>query len=64
MKRYTIKEVTTQFPDENSCLHFIVATRWPDSIFCTSCQKVTTPLIRNKKVFSCGMCGTSVITYL
>ena len=61
MKRYTIKNFETQFPDDNACLEFIKNARWPKGIHCSKCGKVTKHhRITAKKVYSCDRCGVQV----
>ena len=61
MKKYTIKQFNTQFPDEDACLEFILHARWPQGITCVKCQRNTKHFrITGRKVYSCEFCGTHV----
>ena len=61
MKRYTLKQFDSQFPDDAACLEYIKVARWPSGIFCEKCQRVTKHhRITTKKVYSCDYCGTQV----
>ena len=61
MKRYTIRDFDTQFPDEDTCLEYLKVARWPNGIECTRCHKITKHFrIRSKKAYSCEFCGVQV----
>jgi len=61
MRRYTLKDFRTQFPDDDTCLEFIKDARWPNGIECSECNKVTKHFrIRSKKVYGCEFCGHQV----
>ena len=61
MEKYTIKQFDAQFPNDDVCLDFLKAARWPDGVTCAKCQKVTNHYrITGRKVYSCEFCGTHV----
>ena len=61
MEKYTIKQFDAQFPNDDVCLDFLKAARWPDGVTCAKCQKVTNHYrITGRKVYSCEFCGTQV----
>ena len=61
MKKYTIKQFDAQFPNNDACLDFLKAARWPDGVTCSQCQRVTNHYrIKARKVYGCEFCGTQV----
>ena len=61
MRKYTIKDFMTDFPDDVSCLEWLKNHRWPYGITCKNCQKVTKHhLVESRKSFSCQECGNHV----
>ena len=61
MEKYTVKQFDAQFPNDDVCLDFLKAARWPDGVTCAKCQKVTNHYrITGRKVYSCAFCGTQV----
>ena len=61
MKKYTIKQFDAQFPNDDACLDFLKAARWPDGVTCSQCQRVINYYrIKARKVYGCEFCGTQV----
>ena len=61
MEKYTIKQFDAQFPNDDVCLDFLKAARWPDGVTCAKCKRVTNHYrITERKVYSCEFCGTQV----
>ena len=61
MEKYTIKQFNAQFPNDDACLDFLKAARWPDGVTCYQCQRVTNHYrIKARKVYGCEFCGTQV----
>ncbi len=61
MKRYTIWDFAREFPDEDSCMEWLRAFRWPDGIRCVRCQRVTSHhRVRKRRSYSCARCGHHV----
>lgn len=61
MKRYTIKDFNRDFPDDDSCLDFIVGLIYPDGIPCRACEEIRKHhRLRGRKAYSCDYCGTHV----
>jgi transposase len=59
--KYTIHDLTEQFPDEDACLEWLKNTRWPNGIHCEKCKCVTKHhRISGRKVYSCQFCGNQV----
>ena len=61
MKKYTIRDLNKQFPDDSACLDFILKARWPNGVYCEQCKQVRKHhRIAARKVYSCDFCGTHV----
>ncbi len=61
MKRFTIKDFNTQFPNDDACLEWIKVNRWPDGITCTKCQKITKHYkVAGRPAYACEFCGKMV----
>lgn len=61
--KYSIKDLQTDFPDEETCLEWLIEYRFPEGIFCNSieCQEVTKHYrVKSRKSFSCSQCGHHV----
>lgn len=59
--KYTIRDLQTDFPDEDSCLEWLVNFKYPDGITCPTCQKVTKHYkLANRKCYSCSVCRHQV----
>jgi hypothetical protein len=59
--RYTIKQFNAQFPDDDSCLEFILHARYPDGVYCVVCHKITRHYRRTgRKAYACEFCGNHV----
>ncbi|MFN2489334.1 MAG: IS1595 family transposase [Actinomycetota bacterium] len=56
--RYTIFEFDQEFPDDAACLDYLVATLYPDGIYCPTCKKVTKHHREAKRPsYACQYCG-------
>lgn len=61
MKRYSIRDLRNDFPDDMACLEWLKNRRWPDGIHCQNCNKVTPHyLVSSRKSYSCQNCGNHV----
>ncbi len=59
--RYTIKQFNAQFPDDDTCLEFILQARYPQGVYCMVCHKVTKHYRRTgRKAYACEFCGNHV----
>lgn len=59
--KYTVKDLRTDFPDDESCLEWLVNYLYPDGITCKVCEKITKHhKLKGRRVYSCGWCGTQV----
>ncbi|MBI2164949.1 MAG: IS1595 family transposase [Chloroflexi bacterium] len=58
MRKFTLNDFNVKFPDDATCLGFLFHARWPNGVFCETCQRVTKHFrIRSKKVYGCAFCG-------
>lgn len=56
--RYTIFEFEREFPDDAACLDWLVAHRYPDGIWCPTCEKVTRHHRESRRPsYACQFCG-------
>ena len=61
MQKYTIKQFDAQFPNDDTCLDFLKAARWPDGVTCSQCQRIANHYrIKARKVYGCEFCGTQI----
>lgn len=61
LKKYTIRDLRTDFPDDLSCLEWLVKYLYPNGIFCKKCQKITKHYrVKSRPSYSCDMCGNHV----
>ncbi len=61
MKKYTIKDFDTVFPNDDACLEYLKIRRFPDGIFCGKCERITNHhKVASRKSYSCGVCGHHV----
>lgn len=56
--KYTVKDLRSDFPDDNSCLEWLVNYLYPDGIRCRKCEMVTKHhKDRKRRSYSCDRCG-------
>lgn len=61
MQKYTLRDFLRDFPDDNACLRYLVAHRWPRGIYCKRCRRVTNHhLMHTRRSLSCQDCGNHV----
>lgn len=59
--KYTIKEFNEQFPDDDTCLEFIFKARYPQGVFCQTCQRIAKHYRRTgRKAYACEFCGNHI----
>ncbi len=59
--RYTIKDLHTDFPDDDACLKWLVEYLYPDGITCKKCETVTKHYkVTGRKAYACTQCGHHV----
>lgn len=59
--KFTMKQFNEQYPNDDACLERIFKGRYPNGVFCPSCQRVTKHYKRNgMKVYACEFCGHSI----
>ena len=61
MRRYTIRDLRSDFPDDESCLEWLKEYRWPNGVHCETCDKVTPHhRMTTRRSYSCQECGNHV----
>lgn len=56
--KYTVKDLRSDFPDDDSCLEWLVNYLYPEGIRCRACAKVTKHHKDSKRrSYSCDRCG-------
>ena len=61
MEKYTIKSFSQDFPNDDACLEYLKATRWPEGITCATCERVTKHFrVTGRKCYACEFCGSHV----
>src|SRR5688572_19754874 len=59
--RYTIKDLQNDFPDDASCLKWLVDWLYPDGIYCKIDKRITPHhQMKTRRSFSCEVCGHHV----
>jgi transposase-like protein/Zn ribbon nucleic-acid-binding protein len=55
---YSLMEFQREFPDDATCLEFLVEKLYPNGIFCPKCQKVTKHHRETRRpAYKCQFCG-------
>jgi hypothetical protein len=52
----SLLDFQNQFPDEQSCLEYLLKMRWPNGAECSECEGKRLDLIRSRKVYECRLC--------
>ncbi len=61
MDKYTITQFNNQFPDDASCLEWIMLHKYPNGIHCSFCGKITKHYrIASRQSYACDLCGHHV----
>ncbi len=56
--RYTIWNFDQEFPDDSTCLEWLVAHLYPEGIYCPTCKRVTKHhRVRSRTCYACQFCG-------
>jgi len=56
--RYTFMDFERYFPDDATCMDWLVGFLYPEGIFCPKCQKVTKHhRVKSRPSYSCQFCG-------
>ncbi len=59
--KYTIKDLQTDFPDDDACLEWLKNYLYPDGIYCPIDKKITPHhRMKTRKSYSCELCGHHV----
>lgn len=57
--KYTIKNLRSDFPNDETCLDFIFKNRWPKGLTCPNCEKKDFYHVKGRKSYACK-CGYQV----
>lgn len=57
--KYTIKNLRSDFPNDEVCLDFIFKNRWPKGLTCPNCEKKDFYQVKGRKSYACK-CGYQV----
>ncbi len=61
MNKYTLKDFDSEFPNDDACLEWIMNYRFPNGVFCPTCQKVTKHhRVATRSCYECDSCGNQV----
>ena len=61
MKKYTITQFNTDFPDDDACLDWLHTLLYHTKSYCPICKKSTKHhRIKTKKVYGCDYCGHQI----
>ena len=52
----TIREFFRMFPDDKSCLEYLVSLRWPTGFDCEKCEKASIPWYESRNRLECPSC--------
>ena len=56
--RYTFYEFDQDFPDDASCLEWLVGYLYPEGIFCPKCERITKHhRVTGRTAYACQFCG-------
>lgn len=57
LEKYTLKQLRTDFPDDQACLDWLVNHLYPEGIDCPNCGKSPHYKITGRRAYACGSCG-------
>ena len=61
MRKFTLKNFYTMFPNDDVCLEWLRNKLYPKKIYCQTCQKPTLHhRIKSRKVYGCDFCGRQI----
>jgi transposase-like protein len=52
----SLLDFQNQFPDEKSCLDYLIRMRWPEKVVCLTCAHEKLDLLRYRRAFECRKC--------
>jgi transposase len=59
--RYSLMEFEREFPDDAACLDWLLHWRYPDGVYCPTCERITKHHRERKRTsYSCQFCGHRV----
>lgn len=61
MDKYTTKDFDKEYPDDISCLNWIINYLYPDGIYCPECEKITKHHhVTGRQCYACDYCGHQI----
>lgn len=61
MKKYTLQDMRSEFPDDKTCLDWLLNYHYPTGIICKNCGKVTKHhFVTSRKSYECQNCGNHI----
>ena len=60
LEKYTLKQLRTDFPDDQACFDWLVNHLYPEGFECPKCGKSPHHKINGRRAFACGKCGHHV----
>lgn len=59
--KYTIKDLMSDFPDDDACLEWLVEYLYPEGIVCATCKRPTKHYrVTGRPAYACSLCGHHV----
>lgn len=56
--KYTVKQLQVDFPDDDSCLEWLMQHNYPDGIICHRCKETTKHYrVSGRRSYACSKCG-------
>lgn len=52
----SLLDFQNRFPDEKSCLDYLIRLRWPEKVVCLTCAHEKLDLLRYRRAFECRKC--------
>ena len=57
---HTMREFFQMFPDEKSCLNYLIDLRWPTGFICPACHQASIPWRESRNRLACPLCRNQV----
>lgn len=59
MAKFTFMDFNREFPNQESCMKYLVSRRYPDGMTCKKCERVRGhSYLEGRSCYTCNMCGT------
>jgi transposase len=61
MKKYIFNDFNRDFPTDDTCLDWLLQSRWPEGVHCEKCDQLTKHHRMTKRpAYACDRCGSHV----